>query len=125
MRKIGVLISLIVGLILMIMLVKQSYYPPLPLENYSAKEVVEILNKSNQEVAEIGVEAGTIWFITEHEHDVDGKIQRMMEEKGWVFQEKDGAGLFFEKDGERLIVTTEMWSEKYVLVKVPIDDEQR
>ncbi|PTQ55333.1 MAG: hypothetical protein BSOLF_2436 [Candidatus Carbobacillus altaicus] len=31
---------------------------------------------------------------------------------------KDGAGLFFEKDGEELIITTQMWTEKYVLVKI-------
>lgn len=124
-RAIGISLVLVFGLITVIIFMKKSYYPPLPLENYSAKEVVEIFNNANQEVTEIGVEAGTIWFITKNDHDVDGKIQLMMEEKGWVFQEKDGAGLFFERDGERLIVTTEMWSKKYVLVKVPGVDEQR
>lgn len=125
MKKVGVLILLFVGLTAIVFSFNQFVYPPLPIESHSGKEVVKILEKSNQEVAEIGVEAGTIWFITKNDHDVDGKIQLMMEEKGWVFQEKDGAGLFFERDGERLIVTTEMWSKKYVLVKVPGVDEQR
>lgn len=62
--RIGISLVLIFGLITVIIFMKTSYYPPLPLENYSAKEVVKILEKSNQEVAEIGVEAGTIWFIT-------------------------------------------------------------
>lgn len=42
----------------------------------------------------------------------------MIGSKGWEFKEKDGAGLFFEKDGERLLVTTQMWTKKYVLVQV-------
>lgn len=68
---------------------------------------------------------GRFGLSQKNEDDVDGKIQLLMEEKGWVFKKKDGAGLFFERDEERLIVTTEMWSKKYVLVKVPMDDEQR
>lgn len=43
----------------------------------------------------------------------------MIGSKGWKFKEKEGSGLFFEKGDEKLIVTTEMWTGKYVLVKVP------
>lgn len=42
----------------------------------------------------------------------------MIGSNGWEFKEKDGAGLFFEKDGERLVATTEMWGKHYVLVNV-------
>lgn len=35
----------------------------------------------------------------------------MIGSNGWEFKEKDGAGLFFEKDGERLVATTEMWGK--------------
>lgn len=120
MKRTGILLTLIIGLVAVIIFTKQSYYPPLPLENFSAKAVIGKLEQSNQEIAEIGVESEIIWYIMRNENDVDEAIKFMIAEKGWVFQEKDGAGLFFEKDGERLIVTTEMWSKKYVLVKVPI-----
>lgn len=41
----------------------------------------------------------------------------MVVSNGWEFKDKDGAGLFFEKDGEELIATTQMWTKNYVLVK--------
>ena len=43
----------------------------------------------------------------------------MVKQKGWSFKDKEGSGLFFEKNSERIIVTTEMWMRKYVLIKVP------
>ncbi|WP_226087599.1 hypothetical protein [Mesobacillus sp. S13] len=51
----------------------------------------------------------------------DENIKQMIGSSGWEFKEKDGAGLFFEKDGRRLIATTQMWTGKYVLVKIPGD----
>lgn len=49
---------------------------------------------------------------------VDDAVKRMNEAEGWTFTSKEGAGLFFEKDGERRIATTRIWNRKYVLVKV-------
>lgn len=47
-------------------------------------------------------------------------IKNMIRGKGWTFVEQEGSGYFFEKDGQKLIVTTEMWTRKYVLAKVPV-----
>jgi len=49
----------------------------------------------------------------------DENIKQMIGSNGWEYKEKDGAGLFFEKDGKRLIATTQMWTKDYVLVKIP------
>ena len=50
----------------------------------------------------------------------DEIIIEMMNEKDWVFKEKEGSGLFFEKQGEELIVTTEKWTSNYSLVDIPM-----
>ena len=49
----------------------------------------------------------------------DENIKQMIGSNGWEYKEKDGAGLLFEKDGKRLIATTQMWTKDYVLVKIP------
>ena len=49
----------------------------------------------------------------------DEMIEELVSENGWVFKQKDGAGLFFEKQGNRLIVTTQKWTGDYVLVQIP------
>lgn len=48
----------------------------------------------------------------------DENIKQLLASNGWEFKEKDGGGLFFEKGEKRLIVSTKMWTKKYVLFKV-------
>ncbi|WP_253905494.1 hypothetical protein [Bacillus sp. THAF10] len=43
----------------------------------------------------------------------------MISEKGWVFEMQEGAGYFFEKNEQTLIVETRMWTGNYVIVQVP------
>ncbi|WP_186580295.1 hypothetical protein [Aquibacillus kalidii] len=114
----GFVIVIIVGFIF----VNKSYYPPLPIENLTAKEVIQKLKKSDNKVVEIAEEDETIWYITKNENEgirkADENIKQMIISNGWEFKNKDGAGLFFKKNEERLVATTQMWSENYVLVKV-------
>ena len=44
----------------------------------------------------------------------------MLSPKEWVFKRKDGSGLFFEKQGEDLIITTQKWTGDYSLVDIPM-----
>lgn len=117
MKKTGIIIF--VGFLIGILWFMQSYHPPLPVDDFTAKEVIDSLENSNEAIAEIGVEGGATWYITKSENNVDEEIKKMMVAQGWVFKEKDGAGLFFEKEGQLLITSTQMWSKKYVLIKVP------
>lgn len=123
MRK-GGFISLVILIVIfaVFIFVNKSYYPPLPIEKLAAKEVIEKMEETDSKVVEIAVEDDTIWYITRTENEGisigDENIKHMIGSEGWDFKEKDGAGLFFEKDGERLVATTQMWSKHYVLVKV-------
>ena len=121
-KKIGFIIGIMIVIIAMFIFVNNSYYPSLPIANSSAKEVIGKLEESDSKIVEIVVEDDTIWYITRTDNQgillADENIKQMIGSNGWEFKEKDGSGLFFEKDGERLIVTTQMWTKKYVLVKV-------
>ena len=121
-KKIGFIIGIVIVIIAMFIFVNKSYYPSLPIANLSAKEVIGKLEESDSKIVEIIVEDDTIWYITRTDNQgillADENIKQMIVSNGWEFKEKDGSGLFFEKDGERLVVTTQMWTKKYVLVKV-------
>ena len=123
MKKAGIILGIAIVMITMFLFVQQIYHPPLPIDTISAKEVIKKLEESDSNIVELVEEDEHIWYITKTEGKgtltTDESIKEMIGAKGWTFKEKDGSGLFFEKDGERLIVTTEMWSSKYVLVKVP------
>lgn len=97
------------------------YYPPLPIENISKKEVIEKLHDSNEKIIKLSNENGSEWYIINERNQVatDAIIQELASQNGWVFKQKEGSGLFFEKQGESLIVSTEMWTGNYVLAKIP------
>ncbi|MFE7061985.1 hypothetical protein ACFVAD_07520 [Sutcliffiella sp. NPDC057660] len=123
MKKVGFLLGFVIAIICVFIFVNKLYYPPLPIENLSAKEAIEKLKESESKIAEIAVEGDIIWYITSSQNkgisDADENIKQMVVSNGWEFKEKDGAGLFFEKGDKRLIATTQMWTENYVLVKIP------
>ncbi|WP_366161997.1 hypothetical protein ABXS71_01585 [Bacillus infantis] len=125
MKKAVFILGIAIVIIAVFILVNKLYYPSLPIKNLSAKEAIEKLKESESKVAELAVEGDSIWYITSSENTgisiADENIKQMISSNGWEFKEKDGAGLFFEKDGKRLIATTQMWNGNYVLVKIPAD----
>ena len=125
MKKGGFILGIAIVILAVFIFVNKIYYPSLPIENLSAKEAIDKLKESESKIAEITVEDDFIWYITSSENKgiliADENIKQMIGSNGWEFKEKDGAGLFFEKDERRLIATTQMWTENYVLVKIPGD----
>ncbi|KKK36070.1 hypothetical protein WQ57_21360 [Mesobacillus campisalis] len=123
MKKVGMILCLFIAVIAVFAFVNKFHYPSLPIDDTSAKEAIDILKESENKIAEIAVEGDSIWYITRSGNKgisvADENIKQMIGSNGWEFKEKDGAGLFFEKDGRRLIATTQMWTENYVLVKIP------
>lgn len=123
MKKVGFLLGFVIAIICVFIIVNKLYYPSLPIENLSAKEAIEKLKESDSKIAEIAVEGDFIWYITSSENKgisiADENIKQMVVSNGWEFKDKDGAGLFFEKDDKSLIATTQMWTGNYVLVKIP------
>lgn len=95
--------------------------PPLPVPDVSAKEAVKRLEAADGLLAELASEGGVRWYIARYDGGMgafDDAVKRMSEAEGWTCTGKEGAGLFFEKDGERRIATTRIWNRKYVLDKV-------
>ena len=123
MKKVGMILGLFIAVIAVFVFINKLHYPTLPIDDISAKEVIDILKESDSKIAEIAVEGDSIWYITSSENKgisiADENIKQMIGSNGWEFKEKDAAGLFFEKDGKRLIATTQMWTGNYVLVKIP------
>ncbi|MCM3758996.1 hypothetical protein M3197_16275 [Sporosarcina aquimarina] len=122
MKRFGIILGLLLIVVAVLLFVNKSYYPPLPVDNLSAKEAIEKLKNTDEKIVEVATEKDSIWYITKSENKgmslADDNIKQIIGSKGWRFKNQDGAGLFFENDGEELIVTTEMWTTKYVLVQV-------
>jgi len=122
MKKTLITIALIVVLVGAFVFYNKLYYPSLPIETISKKEVIKKLNNSDEIIIKLAEEDGKEWYIVNerNQSNVDEIIKDIMNEKDWVFKEKDGSGLFFEKQGEDLIITTQKWTGNYSLVDIPL-----
>ncbi|WP_053365893.1 hypothetical protein [Bacillus sp. FJAT-27245] len=110
---------MIVGAIL---LTSKFYYPPLPIQQMSKKEVVEKGHRSNGQLLKLSTEKNYDWYIIEEENmeTTDEAIKAFVNRYGWNYFQKEGSGLFFKKHGEMLIITTEKWTRDYTLIKMPV-----
>ncbi|MCG7335048.1 hypothetical protein MHZ95_07140 [Sporosarcina sp. ACRSM] len=117
MKQVGIILGFVI-IVAMFMIANKSYYPPLPIDHLSAKDALEKLKSSDERIVEIATDNDYTWYITKSQSEVDENIKQMISSNGWEFKEKEGSGLFFEKEGERLIATTQMWTKKYVLVQL-------
>lgn len=124
-----VLVTFTLGIISIFVIVfvfvfyNKLYYPPLPIENMSKKEVVEKINDSNTQMIKLTNENNKGWYLIKERNGsiADTLIVEMMSQNDWVFKEKDGAGLFFEKNGEILIIVKKQWTGDFKLVEIPIN----
>ena len=101
----------------------RSYYPPLPIESVSKKEAIEKGNSHNADLVKLTDENGYAWYILSKQNTskADEVIKDMVNRHGWTFIQKEGSGLFFEKKGVPLIVSTQQWTSNWLLVKIPAD----
>lgn len=101
----------------------KMYYPPAPIDTISKKELVSkgtdalntlvyVANSNDQDIYIIRTDSST---------SVSKIIEQVANEHNWTFIEQLGSGYIFEREGEQSIVTTEMWSKKFQLVKIRAD----
>ncbi|MGD7054326.1 hypothetical protein [Sutcliffiella horikoshii] len=114
------IISLIAIILVIVAYNTRFYYATLPIESVSKREVLQSINESSEPIVKIANEDGYDWFITRTDQgEYRETLKAMIGNHGWEFQTQDGSGYFFEKGDETLIVTTEMWTGEYVMVRVP------
>ena len=103
--------------------INKLYYPALPIDTISKKEIIKKLNNSEEEIIPLTTENGKQWFIVNirKQQNVDVIIIDMLQNYGWIFKAKEGSGLFFEKQNTKLIVTTQKWTGNYSLVDIPLN----
>lgn len=108
-------------IVLVFLYSSKLYYPPAPMESISKKELVSAGEEALNKLVYTTSENGHDWYIMSTDSSKSGSelIQQMAKAYGWQFIEQLGSGYIFERNGEQLIITTEMWSKQFQLVKVP------
>lgn len=95
------------------------YYPSLPIDSVSKREVVQRANKSD-DIVYLTKETGYEWYISKvNQGEAYEHLKQMMKKKGWNYKEQMGAGFIFQKENKEIIVESQMWTGKYVIFQIP------
>ena len=120
MKKWLIIIGVLIVISGIVVFNSKFYYPTLPIESVSKKEVLESLNDSSESIVKIAEENDYEWFITREEQGKEYEnIKNMINKNGWQFKNQEGSGFFFEKGDKKMIATTQMWTGNYVIVQIP------
>ena len=121
MKKWGLAIGIVILVVGLVMFYNKLYYPALPIESISKKEVIEKLGDSNKPIVKLAEQNNFEWYIIDERNTTIANeiIKEYVSQYGWTFQRIEGSGIFFEKQGENLPVSTEKWTSRYILVQIP------
>ena len=119
-RRLFVIILVLLVIGFGVLFYSKAYYPALPINSVSKREVVHIVNTSNEKITKLTEENGYEWYISKkNQGNSYEQLKQMMGSKGWTFKEQLGAGFIFQKENEELIIESEMWTGKYVIFQIP------
>ncbi|TQR29798.1 hypothetical protein C7Y45_28070 [Brevibacillus brevis] len=107
---------------MMIAYVSLIWHPALPFDSKSKREVTELLGENTGTIVKLTTEENVDWYgygPQANQATAAEAMKRAVTEKGWTFIQQDGAGYFFERGKEKLIITSQMWTGNYVLFRIP------
>ncbi|WP_236841201.1 hypothetical protein [Brevibacillus formosus] len=97
-------------------------HPALPFESKSKREVTELLGENTGKIVKLTTEENADWYgygPQANQATAADAMKRAVTEKGWTFIQQEGAGYFFERGKEKMIITSQMWTGNYVLFRIP------
>lgn len=110
----------LIGLGILLMFMSKAYYPQLPMEGISKREVFTLLRQSENELVPLIKNDNTLWYgYKGNQQDASNAMRHRMLEAEWTFVDQMGSGYFFtNKDNDKRTVTSQMWTGSYVLYQI-------
>lgn len=100
------------------------FVPGSPMKTVSNAEILTKASFTDKVVTHLGNEGEYSYYITKTDNGAfKQKAINFMKQRKFSYLTQEGAGLFFEKKGKKIILTTQMWTRKYVILKIPIQSE--
>ena len=115
-----VLVLVVFGGIMMVNDPPSFLYGKLPFQSLSKQSVISLIKDSPTPLTKLTVEDGYTWYGAKADQgrEIDSLLSAMKKD-GWSFVQQEGAGYFFEQGSEKIVITSQTWSNHHVFFKVP------
>jgi hypothetical protein len=97
-------------------------YPALPFGTVEKHVVVAQLKQADHQLVTLGIDDNPqyLWIGAKTaDGQPDEMLKAQMLDSGWSFIEQMGAGYFYQKGSEKIVITSQRWSRDFELFKVP------
>lgn len=119
-RTIIIVISVVITVAVYFFITSKAYYPQLPFEGLSKMEVAKMLGQRDKEIVLLVENDSYVWYgFKGNQLEGSEALKHKKTEEEWTFIEQMGSGyIFMNRDNKKWIITSQMWTGKYVLYKV-------
>ncbi|AIG25227.1 hypothetical protein EGH10_07695 [Brevibacillus laterosporus] len=108
----------LIGFLVVYLWIIHLPYPPLPIASMPVEQAMAMVKEHPEQLVNIGKEEGYVYYMMEGtQKEAADKVKQQMAQKGYQFVEKQGAGYFFERNGQKQVITSNMWTGNYVILK--------
>ncbi|MDQ0914966.1 type II toxin-antitoxin system HicA family toxin [Paenibacillus sp. V4I5] len=122
--------SIIVGILILILLIAaiysyfKLYLPDLPLDGVTKRQAYEKIFNSHNAIVFLADQGDYNWYIYNGPQKEGGtELIKRMKTLGFIFIEQMGSGYIFSKENtqDKIVVTSQQWTSKYILYKAPYE----
>ncbi|MGO4531028.1 hypothetical protein AB4Z30_18240 [Paenibacillus sp. 2TAF8] len=81
----------------------------------NVKQIIRLERSGHSIIQMDNPSPGRERYLTKDENDPQERLKSRMQREGWKYQQQEGSGYFFIKEGKQEIVTTRKWNHFYIL----------
>jgi hypothetical protein len=122
--------SIIVGIVILFIVFAsiysyfKLYLPDLPMESVTKRQAYEKIFNNHNAIVVLTDQGDYNWYIYNGPQKEGGiELIKRMRTLGFNFIEQMGSGYIFSKENgqDKIVITSQMWTSKYVLFKAPYE----
>ncbi|HZG14553.1 MAG TPA: hypothetical protein VE710_05980 [Candidatus Bathyarchaeia archaeon] len=96
-------------------------YPAVPFPASKA-EVLRDLKGAENTLVKLADDVRFSWYgMKDPQGQAVEHVKKHMSLHGWSYEDQNGAGYFFAKDGKKLIITSQKWTREFTIFQVPVE----
>ncbi|MED1662999.1 hypothetical protein [Brevibacillus laterosporus] len=119
--------SVLIGIFVVYLWIIHLPYPPLPIASMPVEQAMAMVKEHPEQLVSLGKEGGYEYYMMEGtQKEAAERLKQQMAQRGYQFIEQQGGGYFFERNGQKQVITSNMWTGKYVILKTanPLEKER-
>lgn len=95
-------------------------YPESPIASINKDSILKKLQSSSNDITYLTADNDYLYYITDFDNgNAVQRIIKLMENNGYLYISPEESGYNFKKHDKQIVISTEMWTDKFMIFKIP------